>query len=77
MEPFLKYFQIFNRILKPPKWNPPQEEKIISWQIYLISMVTAPIDKFVPELNESLEQAAKEVVESPAWEVFKKEWMCS
>lgn len=40
-------------------------------------MVTAPIDKFVSELNESLEQAAKEVVESPAWEVFKKEWMCS
>lgn len=70
LEPFLKSVLILSRILKPPKLNPPQEVKIITWQIYFISMVAAPIDKFVSELNESLKQAAKEVVESPAWEVF-------
>lgn len=67
MEPFLK---TVSRILKPPKLKLPQEEKIITWQIYFISMVAAPIDKFVSESNKSLEQAAKEVVESPAREVF-------
>lgn len=78
MEPFLKSVLIFNRVLKPPRSNPPQVEKIITWQIYLIcvseviSVVVAPLDKFVSELNEPLEQAAKEVVESPVWEKFKK-----
>lgn len=72
MEPFLRSVLVSNRILKSPRLNPPQEEKIITWQIYLISIVVAPIDKFVSELNEPLEQTPKEAVESASREVFKK-----